>query len=173
MDRALLPALGALALLCAWMGAALLVAAVVAPAAFAVLPSRTLAGALVGRVLPVLFWSGMLVGLAAAALTWSFPGRHARAASALAMVLACAIAQLVITPRIERIRAAVGGPMDALPIGDERRVAFGRLHGVSVSLLGVAAIAALVAAFLVFRSVAAPHAHAAASPPTTKSSHDG
>ena len=42
--------------------------AVVAPAAFAVLPTRTLAGALVGRVLPVLFWCGMLVGVGVAVL---------------------------------------------------------------------------------------------------------
>ncbi|MDE3217575.1 MAG: DUF4149 domain-containing protein, partial [Gemmatimonadota bacterium] len=43
-----------------WLGAAVLLAAAVAPAAFAVLPSRSLAGDLVGRVLPVIFWSGML-----------------------------------------------------------------------------------------------------------------
>jgi uncharacterized membrane protein len=40
--------LGAAAVLAAWIGAALLVATVVAPAAFAVLPSRALAGAVVG-----------------------------------------------------------------------------------------------------------------------------
>ena len=54
--------------LSAWLGAAVLVAAVVAPAAFAVLPTRTLAGALVGRVLPVLFYSGAVVGVVAALL---------------------------------------------------------------------------------------------------------
>jgi hypothetical protein len=45
-------------LLAAWLGAGMLLAAVVAPAAFAVLPSRTLAGALVGRVLPTVFIAG-------------------------------------------------------------------------------------------------------------------
>src|SRR2546430_1569733 len=45
-------------LLAVWIGAALLFALVVAPAAFAVLPSRTLAGALVGRGLPVIFYGG-------------------------------------------------------------------------------------------------------------------
>src|SRR5215213_9270463 len=49
-------------LLSLWLGAAIVVAAVVAPAAFAVLPTRTLAGALVGRVLPSIFWSGAVVG---------------------------------------------------------------------------------------------------------------
>ena len=52
-------------LLAAWLGATIIVGAVVAPAAFAVLPSRTLAGALVGRVLPPLFWSGVAVGFVA------------------------------------------------------------------------------------------------------------
>ena len=151
--RELLPSVSAFALLCAWMGAAILVTAVVAPAAFAVLPSRTLAGALVGRVLPVLFWSGMLVGLASIALTWSLPSRGWRNVGAVATMLACAIAQLVVTPRIERIRAAIGGPIDALAAGDERRIAFGKLHGVSVGLLGIAAIGALVMAVLIARSL--------------------
>ena len=154
ITREFLPTVGALALLCAWMGAAILVATVVAPAAFAVLPSRTLAGALVGRVLPVLFWGGMLVGLATMALTWSLSSRGARSAGALSTVLACAIAQLVVTPRIQRIRAAVGGPIDALAASDERRIAFGKLHGISVGLLGVAAIGALVMAVLIARSIA-------------------
>jgi hypothetical protein len=48
--------------LSAWLGAAVLAATVVAPAAFAVLPTRSLAGALVGRVLPVLFYGGAVVG---------------------------------------------------------------------------------------------------------------
>jgi hypothetical protein len=153
VERALAPTLGAFALLCGWIGAAVVVSAAVAPAAFAVLPSRTLAGALVGRVLPVLFWSGILVGVASAALTWSLPQRTARATAAAAVVLACAVAQLVVTPRIERIRSAVAGPMDALAAGDERRIAFGRLHGVSVGLLGIAMLAALVAAVLLVRSM--------------------
>jgi hypothetical protein len=152
--RAIIPGLGALALLCAWIGAAALIAAVVAPAAFAVLPSRTLAGALVGRVLPVVFWSGVLVGLASAALTWSLPHRTGRTAAAVVVALACAVAQLLVSPRIERIRAAVDGPLDALAAGDARRIAFGRLHGVSVGLLGLAALAALAAAILLIRTIA-------------------
>jgi hypothetical protein len=151
VERAFAPTLGAFALLCGWIGAATVVAAAVAPAAFAVLPSRTLAGALVGRVLPVLFWSGVVIGLASAALTWSLPQRTARITATAAVVLACVIAQLVVTPRIERIRSAVAGPIDALAAGDERRIAFGRLHGVSVGLLGIATLAALAGAILLVR----------------------
>src|SRR5437899_2098491 len=55
-------------LLALWLGAGIVVSAVVAPAAFAVLPTRTLAGALVGRVLPVIFLSGIAVGAVVIAL---------------------------------------------------------------------------------------------------------
>ena len=48
-------------LLSALLGAGILFASVVAPAAFAALPSRSLAGALVGRVLPVVFVAGTLL----------------------------------------------------------------------------------------------------------------
>lgn len=135
-------------LLAAWLGAALLLAAVVAPAAFAVLPTRTLAGALVGRVLPVLFVSGILVGLLAAVaarvtLAGADPGRlpGLRAALGVVIVAACVAAQFVVAPRIAALRARIGPSVDALPTTDERRVEFGRLHGLSVAALGVAMLA--------------------------------
>lgn len=138
-------ALTSVVLLATWLGAALLVVAVVAPAAFAVLPSRALAGALVGRVLPALFWSGMLVGVGVAALGWALPGRAWRTAAALTVTGACAAAQLVVAPRIAAVRAQIGGSLEALHPADPRRLAFGRLHGVSVAWLGLAGVAALVA----------------------------
>jgi hypothetical protein len=146
-------ALTSVVLLAAWLGAAILVAAVVAPAAFAVLPSRTLAGALVGRVLPVIFWSGMAIGLAVAALGWRLPAAAWRTGSALALVAACAAAQLVIAPRIQAVRAQIGGAVDALDASDPRRQAFGRLHGLSVAWMGVGAVAAFVTLVLVIRSI--------------------
>jgi hypothetical protein len=154
MERAM-PAIVAIVLLAAWLGAAVLVAAVVAPAAFAVLPSRALAGALVGRVLPVIFWSGMIVGLVSAALTWTLPARGWRTGAALALVAACAAAQLVVAPRIERVRSQIGGAVDALDPSDPRRQAFGRLHGMSVAWMGVGGLAALVALILLARHISA------------------
>jgi hypothetical protein len=149
--RALQAPVMSIVLLSAWLGAAVLVAAVVAPAAFAVLPSRTLAGALVGRVLPVVFWSGLAVGLAVAALGWSAPGAGWRTAMALVLAAACAIAQLVIAPRIAALRDAGSVPMAALDPSDPRRVAFGRLHGMSVAWMGLGALAAFVALVLLIR----------------------
>jgi hypothetical protein len=143
-------------LLAAWLGATIIVGAVVAPAAFAVLPSRALAGALVGRVLPSLFWSGLALGLATAVAARRARRRSAFAA-ALVLALASVVAQGVIAPRIETVRESAGGPIDALPRDDARRVAFGRLHGVSVALLGLAGVAATVTLFLTARaSTASP-----------------
>jgi hypothetical protein len=51
-------------LLSAWGGASLLTIAVVAPGAFRALPSRALAGAMVGQVLPAVFIVGLLIALA-------------------------------------------------------------------------------------------------------------
>lgn len=137
-----------LILLASWLGAAVLVAAVVAPAAFRVLPSRTLAGALVGEVLPVIFLSGLVIAAIAVAL-------EARAGHGilqiritgpfLLMIIGCVVAQFVIGPKIEVVRASIGGAVDALDAADPRRIQFGRLHAFSVMWMGVAMLGAAAA----------------------------
>lgn len=135
---------GAIAVLAAWAGAALLVAASVAPAAFAVLPTRAMAGNVVGKVLPVIFLAGMAAGLLAAALAAGGPGGRLRAGLALLVTGACGVAQFVIGPKLARLREQLGGNIEALPVDDLQRVAFGKLHGFSVLWMGVAVLAALV-----------------------------
>ena len=139
--------------LAGWLGAALLVVLSVAPAAFAVLPTRALAGALVGRVLPVLFWSGMSIGVALGVLGWSSPSRLWRVAIAMALVGACATAEFVVSPRIAQVRAQAGGAIDALGPSDPRRREFGRLHGISVAMLGIAGLSAMLALYGIVRDV--------------------
>jgi len=138
-------------LLAAWLGASLLLAAVVAPAAFAVLPSRTLAGALVGRVLPVIFVAGIVVALAGLAMDRASIGRlyGVRRGALIAVALACGAAQFGVGPRIERVRREIAGPVEDLPANHPRRVAFGRLHAQSVAWLGLAMLAAATAVVLV------------------------
>jgi hypothetical protein len=125
----------------AWIGAALFTVAVVTPGAFAVLPTRTMAGTLVGRVLPALFVAGVVIGLAVAVMAGNpwvrGPSRRA-ALTALVTAGACGIAQFGITPRLDRLRAEIGGPVDALAAADPRRVAFGLLHGYNVAGLALA-----------------------------------
>ena len=138
-------------LLSVWLGAAVLLAAVVAPAAFAVLPSRTLAGALVGRVLPVVFIAGLVVTLASLGLDSGDWGRWSSGRRAMLVVAAisCAAAQFAVGPRIERVRTDIGGPVEQLPPDDPRRIAFGRLHAASVAWLGLAMVAAVTTLVLV------------------------
>jgi hypothetical protein len=140
-------------LLAAWLGAGVLFAAVVAPAAFAVLPSRTLAGALVGRVLPVLFAAGIVVALASLWLDRSTTEPHSRVRRGALVLIAvsCAVAQFGVGPRIERIRREIGGPIEQLSPNDERRVAFGRLHAASVGWLGLAMVAAATTLVLAYQ----------------------
>jgi hypothetical protein len=143
-------------LLALWLGSALFLSAVVAPALFAVLPSRTLAGAVVGRILPVVFYAGMAIGAIVVALQFTAPRANAwqiRGVAGTLMVAACAVAQFVVGPRIERLRATVGRPIEELAAGDAQRVAFGRLHGFSVAWLGLAMLAALVAVIVAARSL--------------------
>src|SRR5690348_12015635 len=142
-------------LLAVWIGAALLFTLVVAPAAFDVLPTRTLAGALVGRVLPVLFYAGVVIGSVIVVLDLiGRTGAWGRAAAGAVSALACAVAQLVVGTRIDKLRSAIGGPLDALAADDPRRVAFGKLHAISVGWLGIAMLAAAVALVLAVRALA-------------------
>jgi len=150
------PSVVQVGVLALWLGAAALLSVSVAPALFAVLPSRTLAGAVVGRILPPLFFAGMTVGLLVLALQvvqgrgWSWGGREI---SGIVIIVACAIAQLGIAPRIARLREEIG--IEELAIDDARRVAFGRLHGLSVACLGLAMLAAIVAAIIAARASSA------------------
>ena len=138
-----------------WLGAAGLFVSSVAPAAFAVMPTRTLAGAIVAQVLPAVFYAGIAVGIAVMVFELlagrSIIGR--RGLAAIVMVVACGIAQFWIDSRIGRLRADIGGSLEALDAGDPRRILFGRLHGASVALLGVAMLAALVALVMAMRAL--------------------
>ena len=141
------------ALMSAWVGAAILLAASVAPAAFAALPSRTLAGEVVGRVLPVVFMAGIATTIASMALI--MPLDWSRRILAAVAVIACAVAQFVISPRIARLRDAIGGPVDALAPEDPQRVLFGRMHAMSVAWMGAALLAVVIIIVLSLRAMRA------------------
>lgn len=139
--------LGTVVALAVWLGAVLFFIAVVAPAAFSALPTRTLAGALVGHTLPAIFYAGIVAGVVAFLLTLAggptAARRGAQLAGAGAIVLLCFLGQIVIGGRIAHVMAAMRTPLDALPPGDPTRVEFGRLHALSVASLGLAALVGL------------------------------
>jgi len=105
----------------------------------------------VGRVLPVLFWSGIVIGFLVLWLGWGVPSPTARTGAALVLIVSSLVAQLVIAPRIERVRAEIGGPLEALDPSSPLRQAFGRLHGMSVACLGAGGLAALLILVLLVR----------------------
>lgn len=144
-------------LLAAWIGVAVFVAAVIAPAAFAVLPTRALAGALVGEALPVLFVTGIVVG----AITMALHARASRTTAIGGLVLLAGNAvALVIEHRLHALLVSVGAPIDSIAITDPRRLAFGRMHGVSVLMMAIGLAGASVALVVLMRRL-----HAASAAP--------
>ncbi|MGI8495647.1 MAG: DUF4149 domain-containing protein [Pyrinomonadaceae bacterium] len=144
-------------LLVLWLGAAIFFSFAVAQSAFAVLPSRELAGTLVNRTLAIVNYSGIAVGLIL--LATSFLGRQTvtRGKNLIERILlglltaACAVGQFVIGARLHTLREQIGRPIDEIAANDPLRTAFNSLHGYSVIVLMTAMIAALVAFFLIIR----------------------
>ena len=159
--RAEWPAPVAGLLLAAWLGATLYFSAVVTRAAFAVLPSRAMAGALVGQTLPVLFDTGILVGVCLVALALRSAGGIVRTTSLVggAIIAALtAVARFVILARIARLRLSMPGAVDSLAVMDPARRAFGQLHALSVGALGLAMLTGIVVAVVLAHSLSVvPH----------------
>jgi hypothetical protein len=143
-------------LLAAWLGAAVYFSITVTRAAFAVLPSRTLAGAFVGQALPVLDDTGVLVGvllIGAALRSPSGSTRTASLAGGVAIVALTALARLAILPRIARLRLSMPAAIESLPIDDPARRAFGQLHAMSVGALGLAVLVGVIVAIVLAHSL--------------------
>ena len=144
--------------LAAWIGATLYFSVVVTRAAFAVLPTRTMAGALVGQTLPILFDTGMLVGavlVCGALLSPASAGRTASLAGGIGIAVLTAFARFVILVRIARLRASMPAVIDSLPVSDPSRRTFGQLHARSVGLLGMAMLVGLVVLIVLVHTLSA------------------
>lgn len=147
-------------LLAAWLGIAIYFSAVVAPSAFGVLRSYSLAnaneiaGAIVTRSLAVVNLSGLLIALLSLLITLLLRNVYKRISFILQSILLIIIAlatsagEWLIAARMRGLRAAMHGQIDQLPLSDPNRLAFAALHGYSVAALSVAMIAALLAILL-------------------------
>lgn len=137
-----------------WIGAALFFSFAVAQSAFAVLPSRDLAGAVVNRTLMIVNYSGLIIGLIL--LAGSFVSRQniSRTKLWVERVLllllsgACAAGQFIVGAKLHDLREQIGRPVDELEINDPLRIAFNSLHGYSVIILCAEIIAAIIAFFM-------------------------
>lgn len=147
-------------LLAAWLGTAVYFSVVVAPSAFGVLRSFELsnasevAGAIVSRTLSTVNKTGALLSFLLLLTTLSVRRSYGRTSFILqnvllaVVVIATAIGEWVIAPRMVSLRVLMRGQIDQIPLTDPARITFMALHRYSVAALGVAMIAALVALVL-------------------------
>ena len=120
-----------------WLGGLIFLAFVEAPTAFSpgLLPTRHMAGSIVGHLLDVLHWMAIVSGIVflITSMTYSrmtvgtarpLAGRHVLIAL---MLLLTVVSQFAISPKMHAIRAEAG-VIDNLPLDSPLRVEFNRLH---------------------------------------------
>src|SRR6266403_4774828 len=149
-----------LLLLSVWLGSMIFFSFAVAPSAFAVLPTRELAGVMVTSTIGKIEVLGMVIGplwILVQAASWraahsSNLTKRLRVILVLVMIAAAALSRFWISPQMVSLRGAMGGHIDDVPLGDPLRMHFNDLHQYSVSLMGTAMVAGLVVMFLTVRS---------------------
>ena len=151
-----------LLLLSIWLGSAVFFIGV-AQSAFAVVPQRELAGAVVNRTLSILNYGGIVIAVVLI-LTSLIVSKNVNRVSVwterfllLIVAAACGIGQFVIGFWLTMIRGQMGRPVDEVAVDDPLRIQFNNLHEWSVWVLMAGMFAALIAFFLIAnRKAAAP-----------------
>jgi len=163
--RVTTPAFQALAfaeifLLTLWLGSMIFFSFAVAPSAFAVLPTRELAGALVTNTISKVEMLGIVIGpllILVQLASWNTVASSKRA-KILKIVLiaimfaAAALSRFWISPEMVSLRAAMGGHIDDVPAADPLRIQFNGLHKYSVWLMSVAVFGGILLEFVTVRS---------------------
>jgi hypothetical protein len=143
-----------------WIGG-LIFFPVMAQSAFSILPTRHLAGLVVGRSLGILHWMGIISGLVflGSSLLYSrlsagtphvFASRNILICLMLALTL---ISQFGIIPRMDTIRASIGETA-SVSTDNPARVQFDTLHHWSTRVEGGVLLLGLVLAYLTAKSMA-------------------
>lgn len=143
-----------------WIGG-LIFFPVVAQTAFSILPTRHLAGAVVGRSLGILHWMGIISGVVflASSLLYSrlsqgsahgFAARNVLVCLMLALTL---ISQFGIIPRMDTLRASIG-EIDSVSADNPARIQFDALHVWSTRVEAGVLLLGLVVVYLTSRSPA-------------------
>jgi hypothetical protein len=144
-----------------WIGG-IVFFAVMAPTAFHVLPTRLLAGTLVGNLLTKLHWIAIVCGILylLSSLAYShltdgethlFAARHVLICGMLALTV---VSQFWITPRMVTLRAQVANFDTASMLSEPARVQFDALHvwstrlEITVLLVGLMVVYMTAGAFI-------------------------
>ena len=142
-----------------WIGGIVLFA-VLAPTAFSVLPTRHLAGSIVGPMLNRLHWIGLISGAVflissfacSRMVTGDMRVLSARNLLVCLMLVLTLISQFGITSRMASLRSSMG-EIDNVPPDNPLRIEFNALHAwstrleVAILLLGLAALYRTAATF--------------------------
>jgi uncharacterized membrane protein len=145
-----------------WLGGLIFFAFVVAPTVFlpGLLPTRHLAGEIVGRSLGALHWMGIVSGivfLITSTIYNRMTSGHARPLTGrhlliIGMLLLTLISQFAISPKMLALRAEAG-VIDNLALDSPVRVEFNRLHVWSEKFEEGVFLLGLVALFLTARAL--------------------
>jgi hypothetical protein len=141
-----------------WVGGIIFLSFVEAPTAFSVLPSRHMAGAVVGHSLGILHWMGLFAGviflgssmLLSSLTTGSAQPFTCRHVLVLLMLLITIASQFGISPKMASLRAQFGD-IDTVAPTDPGRMQFDALHKWSVRLEGTVLVMGLVALYFTAR----------------------
>ena len=143
-----------------WLGSMMFFSFAVAPSAFAVLPTREMAGVIVtssiGKLEVLVLFFGVLLVLIHAA-KWRRTSASSRikmlkAFLLLLMIASAGLSRFWISPAMVSLRAQMGGHIDDVAATDPLRIQFNDLHQYSVGLMSAAMISGLVVLFLTVRS---------------------
>ena len=153
-------AFGEVLLLGGWLGSMMFFSFAVAPSAFAVLPTRELAGVMVTSAIGKIETIGLVIGALLVVMQIAkWRGNHLGAAMKtvkalllLTMIGSAGLSRFWISPSMVSLRAQMGGRIDDLAATDPLRIQFNDLHQYSVGLMSVAMLSGLVVLFLTVRS---------------------
>ena len=144
-----------LLLLGLWLGAAVFFIGV-AQIAFGTLPSRELAGSIVGRSLAVINLAGLGIAVVLLLTSLIVPRMAskfwvwAERLMLLIIAVATAASQFVIAVWLEFTREQMGGrPIDEIAVDDPVRMQFNMLHEYSTYALAIAMVAGLIAFMII------------------------
>jgi hypothetical protein len=147
-------------LLGVWLGSMIFFSFAVAPSAFAVLPTREMAGVMVTSTIGKIEALGLIIGtllILIQVANW----RSRRSSGViktlqtfllLVMIAAAGLSRFWISPAMVSLRAQMGGHIDDVAVTDPMRMQFNDLHHYSVGLMTTAMISGLAVLFLTVRS---------------------
>ena len=147
-------------LLGVWLGSMIFFSFAVAPSAFAVLPTREMAGVMVTSTIGKIDAIGLIIGTLLILIhvaNWrsgqsSGAIKTFRTFLLLLMVTSAALSRFWISPAMVSLRAQMRGHIDDVAVTDPMRIQFNYLHQYSVGLMSAAMISGLVVLFLTVRS---------------------